>query len=132
MHPLNPETKKILKQINWDYHIPEKDIYNCLNQKKDVAGFYTREALLIKAFEHLAWFDLIKLFTLDEIKQILTEDFVKIIRIKNFQLKYEILRKILHGEVIPASRWNNPTVEFPEYPILSDRWYGTKQGILST
>jgi hypothetical protein len=124
MKPFDNHIKKVLKQINWDYHIPEKDLYNCLAQTQGFAGFYTRGQLLIKAFEHLAWYDLIKLFTLDEIKQILNKQFVQSIRIKNFQLKYEKLRKILHGEPLSPARWNNPEIKFPEYPVLSNRWYG--------
>jgi hypothetical protein len=129
LKPFNNQTKRILKQINWDYNIPEVDLYHCLNQTQETAGFYTREKLLVKAFEHLAWFDLVKLFTLEEIKQILTEDFVKRIRINSLRFKYEILRKILHQEPIPATKWDNRANQFPEYPILSNRWYSIEQGL---
>jgi hypothetical protein len=123
MKPYNKSTEQILKQFIWDYDISTQDMYNCLAGQQQYAGFYNRDTLLTKAFNQLNYRDLIHLFDLDEIRQILTTNFIKTLRFQQVQLKYEILRKILYGEPLPPSKWDNPANKFPEYIILSNRWY---------
>ena len=81
----------VLRKINWDYNIPEIDIYNCLKGNIPYAGFYTKEDIMVKLFQNLYWYDINKILTLDEIKLALTENVIRKLRFKNLQLKYGYL-----------------------------------------
>jgi hypothetical protein len=117
---------KITKKLMWDYSISPIDVYCCLKGDIPNAGFYSREALLIKMFDHLSWSEITTLFTLDEIKTLLTDKIIAKLYSQSNCLKYEFLFKILHGQALPFARWNSNDCEFPTYPILSNRWYGSK------
>jgi len=130
MKPYNKNTEKILRLIMWDYHIEALDIYYCLSGTNEYAGFYTKTELLIKAFNNLNYTQLISLFDLNEIKQVLTNEFIQKLRFEDIKLKYEILRKILYRETLPPSKWDNRANKFPQYTILSNRWYSSQSRVL--
>ena len=117
--------KNILKAITWDYNITAEDIMLCLQGGKKYAGFYNRLGLITKIFEHLAWFDIIKIFTWEEIIEFLTVENIKKIYPKGLQDKYERLRRLLSGEVVSAAGWSSENNARPEYPVLSNRWHRT-------
>ncbi|MCK4799048.1 MAG: hypothetical protein KAT05_16865 [Spirochaetes bacterium] len=113
----------ILKKIIWDYNISPEEVYKCLKGQIDKSGFYTRNDLILKMLEHLYWYEIIKVVPLEEIKAFLTVSNVKKIYPKGLQLKYEFLRKLLYQEIISSTGWDSKDNEFPEYTILSNRWY---------
>ena len=124
MKPYNHTTETILKQLMWDYNISTFEVYQCFAGLTEKAGFYSAEALYVKALNNLSYTDLIKLFDIADLAKILTPQLVQKIRFPEQKLKYEILRRILHREPLPPSKWDNPAHTFPQYTILSNRWYG--------
>jgi len=93
------ELYKILKPIVWDYNIDPYDLFEVASGKKKHAAF-TQEKALIRMLECLSWYDLINLFGLDRLKEILTKEIISRLRFKELQEKYELARKVLHGETI--------------------------------
>lgn len=122
---MNDVQRTIMKKINWDYSIPEVDLFNCLRGITNKAGVYTREELIIKMLNNLYWYDINKIFSLDEIKPMLTKKIIEKLRAKSNKLKYEYLRRLLHKETISVTGWSNPDCKFPSYPVLSHRRYCT-------
>ncbi len=126
MKAFDKHIELILNQLMWDYDIPAFELYNCLQGTTPIAGFYTRENLLLKVFNNLSYSDIIRVLDIEEIKVILTPQFIQKLRFPNYRQKYEILRRILHKEALPASKWHDRANSFPQYPILSKRWYGAQ------
>ncbi len=117
---------EIYKQIMWDYNIPKEDIEKLLSGEIEFAGHYDRQKIAIKIFNNLNWYSIIKIYTKNEILNILTDDFIKKLRFKEMKENYETLRKILRNETLSHSRWNNSNDGKTRYPILSNRWYRFK------
>ena len=87
----------------WDYSIPVDDLENVLSGKNTHAGHYNRHSLFIKILETYSWFTIIQLFTIEEIKLLLTDDVIKKLRMPSLRNKYEFVKKRLH-QIIPATR----------------------------
>lgn len=96
------ERKKLLKQILWDYNIPEEDIEAVLKGEKKTASHYNREMLFLKIIESYPWFTIIQLFNPIEIKYLLTTQLINKLRSPSLRLKYEFVQKRLH-QIIPTA-----------------------------
>jgi len=101
-HMNKQERNKILKQILWDYDIGTEEIEAVLKGEKNLAGHYTREMLFQKIIESYSWFTIIRLFTPDEIQNLLTSNVIKNLRAPSLRKKYEFVQKRLQ-EIIPAT-----------------------------
>jgi hypothetical protein len=84
---------------------------------------------LSRMFERLSWYDLVKLFGIDELKRQLTEEAISRIRIETLREKYEFARDILHGNTVSFSGWSPEYREKIKHTLLSNRWYRTEQRI---
>lgn len=94
------EKSKLLQQIMWDYNIPVSDVESLIAGKKKRAGHYTRDAIFKKMLESYSWFTILNIFTLGEIRDMLTHDVVKNLRMPSLRKKYEFIQKRLY-EIIP-------------------------------
>ncbi|MBN2663710.1 MAG: hypothetical protein JXR68_08685 [Bacteroidales bacterium] len=113
----------IYKQIMWDYNIPKEDVEKLLNGEIERAGHYDINGFALKVFNNLDWYSILKIFTIEQVIELLTDDFIKKIRFQKLQKKYETLRNILRNKTITDTRWYNDANGKTKYPILSDRWY---------
>jgi hypothetical protein len=91
---------KIIQTLMWDYSIPISDIEKLLDGKIEQAGHYSREKLFAKMLEGLPWYTIIRLFTIESIKKMLTDEVIKGLWPKSVQKQYEYVRKRLQ-ETIP-------------------------------
>ena len=96
------ERKKLLKQILWDYNIPEEDIEAVLKDEKKTASHYNREMLFLKIIETYPWFTVIQLFNTNEIKNLLTSRVINKLRSPSLRQKYEFVQKRLQ-QIIPTT-----------------------------
>jgi len=94
--------ESLLKRIVWDYNISEKDIEAVLKGRAEKAGHYTRSMLFLKILETYPWFTVLKLFSPEEIKDLLTDDLLKKMRSPALRKKYEFIRQRLQ-KVIPVA-----------------------------
>jgi len=79
--------------------------------------------------ERHSWYDLIRLFGVDDLKKQLTEDAISRIRNEMLKGKYEFAREVLQGNTVPLSGWSPEYREQIKHTLLSNRWYRTEQGI---
>lgn len=98
----NEEKIRIFRQLGWDYNITPEDIESALRGEKSSAGHFTRETLFIRMLETYPWFTIIQVFTVDEIKSMLTTRVVRRLRSASLQRKYEFVRHRLQ-QIIPAA-----------------------------
>lgn len=96
------ERQKLLKQILWDYNIPEEDIEAVLKDEKKTIRHYNREMLFLKIIESYPWFTVIQLFNPIEIKYLLTSQVISKLRSPSLRQKYEFVQKRLQ-QIIPAT-----------------------------
>src|SRR4030042_3301169 len=101
---LSEKTRRLLKRINWDYNIPEEDLYAVLIGKKTHAGHWDFEHLLIRMFERLRWYDLLDLLGRKTLQEKLVPEILTQIRSTEKRKKYERLGKILRGEPVSFTR----------------------------
>jgi hypothetical protein len=93
---------RLLRGLMWDYNIPVEDLDDVLSGKKVRAGHYDRQSLFVKMLETYPWFTIISFFPVYEIKEMLTDEVIKKLRMPSLRNKYEFVKKRLH-EVIPSS-----------------------------
>ena len=117
------EMRKLLKPIVWDYDIDPAAFYEIAAGVRDRIGGITREKALIRMFERLSWYDLVAIFGVDGLKELLLEDFIGKVRPKMLRERYEIARQLLHRETISVSGWDPEYREKIQSTLLSNRWY---------
>ena len=85
------ERMKIYEQLSWDYSISPENIEAVLRGEKVHAGHFTREKLFIRLLETYPWFTIIQLFTIDEIKKLLSKSVISSLRSPSLRKKYEFV-----------------------------------------
>jgi hypothetical protein len=93
------ERHKLFRQIMWDYKISPDEIEAVLSGEKEAVGHVNKDRIVIKLLESYSWFTIVKLFTPDELRLILTDDVVKKLRFKSLRTKYEFVQKRLQSLV---------------------------------
>src|SRR5512135_1273134 len=91
---------KILKSVMWDYDISPADMESLLNGKIDRAGHYSRKQLFAKLLTGLPWFTIIQLFSVEDVKELLTDEVINSLLPDSVKKQYEYVRKRLQ-EVLP-------------------------------
>jgi hypothetical protein len=124
------EIQRLLKPIMWDYNLDPYELFEVATGTKKQAGTFTRETALVRMLERLPWYDLVNLFGIDGLTQLITPKIISRLRLKELQEKYEFVRKVLQGETVSFSGWSPEYRERIRHTLLSDRWYRTQQRIL--
>ena len=96
------EKIKIYEQLSWDYNISPEDIGAVLMGEKAHAGHFTQEKLFIRLLETYPWFTVIQLFTIDEIKKLLSKGVISRLRAPSLRRKYEFVSHRLQ-QIVPAA-----------------------------
>jgi hypothetical protein len=98
----NQQKIKIYQQIMWDYNFTPNEIELLISGKCQNLGHYTKENIFRKILESYSWFTILQIYTPVEIRNLLTDDLVKSLRMPSLRLKYAYVRERLF-EIIPAS-----------------------------
>ena len=120
----------LLQPILWDYQIAPCDFYEVATGKKERVGWFTRERVLIRILERLTWYDLITLFGIERLTEILTPELIAQLRFPELRRRYELARKVLQGEAVSFSGWSPEYRENIKHTLLSHRWYRAQSRIL--
>jgi hypothetical protein len=94
---------KVLQSVMWDYSISISDMEELLDGKIVKAGHYTREKLFAKMLTGLPWYTIIQLLPVENVKEMLTDEVIRVLWPKSVQKQYEYVRKRLQ-ETLPNSR----------------------------
>ena len=96
------ERYKIFRQVIWDYNISAEDVDNMLLGRSETAGHYDKQAILVKLLESFSWFTVVKLFSPEDLRQLLSDDVIRRLRFKSLRKKYEFVQKRLQ-QIVPAA-----------------------------
>jgi hypothetical protein len=124
------EIQKLLKPILWDYQVDPYEFFLAAAGEKSRAGGFDQEKARIRMLERLSWYDLIRLFGIEGLKNLLTREIISKLRIRELREKYEFARKVLHGETVSYTGWSPEYREKIKHTLLSNRWYRAQQRIL--
>jgi hypothetical protein len=92
----------LLRQLAWDYNIPAGDLLAVIQGRKESAGHYSQSKIFKKILESYSWFTVLQLFTPAQVKELLTDDLVKSLRMPSLQQKYAYIQKRLR-ETLPVT-----------------------------
>ncbi len=106
----------------WDYDITPEEVDKLIRGETDRAGHYNKEKLLLKIFNNLTWYDIIKIVPINEISAILSDDFIKKLRFTEIQNRYARIQKILRRETLSPAKHYFETLKRNPYSVLSHRW----------
>ncbi len=120
------EIRAILQAILWDYQIDPCDFYELALGRKERIGWFSRERALIRMLERLSWYDLIRVFGLKELSDILKPELIAQLRFPELRRRYELARKVLRGETVSFSGWSPEYRENIKHSLVSQRWYRTQ------
>ena len=120
------DIRSIMKLIVWDYAVDPYVLYEVVTGKRDKAGHFDAERILIRMLERLSWYDLINILGMEFLQQALTPQVIKKIRFRDLQEKYDFVRKVLQGEAVSFSGWSPLYRERIKHTLLSNRWYRTE------
>ncbi|MDY0092876.1 MAG: hypothetical protein RBT80_09280 [Candidatus Vecturithrix sp.] len=123
------EIRKLLHPILWDYDIDPYHLFQVAIGCKERVGSFTQQTALIRMLERLSWYDLIRLFGLEELTRLLTPDLIAQLRFPELRERYELVRKVLHGEPVSFSGWSPEYRQKIRRTLLSHRWYRTQPGV---
>jgi hypothetical protein len=96
------EREIILKQIMWDYNFNPQDIEDLFSGKQENVGHYNKYTLFKKFLESFPWFTILDFFTVNQIKDLLTDEVIKSLRFNSLRKQYEFIKQRLQ-ETIPPS-----------------------------
>ncbi len=93
---LTPEIKKELKRILWDYSIDEQVLW-AIFEGKTTTFSLTQEKLYTRLLLSTPWYRLLDCFDITGLKEILTDQVISLIWIKDIREKFMYAKKSLYG-----------------------------------
>ncbi len=90
------ELKQELKRSVWDYSIDENTLLQIFQGKTQTFSL-NRTKICSRLLLNLQWYKLLDLLGIDGVKQLLTDDILKLIWIKDVREKYYYAQQILNG-----------------------------------
>lgn len=86
---------KLISQILWDTQLSSEDVCLILDSKKDFVGHVNKNFIFRRCLESYSWFTLLEIFSLQEIKDLLTIEIISKLRSKSLQRKYFFMHDLL-------------------------------------
>ena len=93
---ITSEIKKELKRIVWDYAVDEKTLWDIFAGKKTTFSL-NKNKLYARLLLSTSWYRLLDCLGLNGLKEILTDEVISSIWIKDIREKFLYAKKILHA-----------------------------------
>ena len=93
---ITPEIKNELKRIVWDYSIDE-DTLAAIFEGKAATFSMNKEKLYARLLQSTKWYRLLDCLGVNGLKEILTDEVINSIWIKDIRERFFYAKKILHG-----------------------------------
>ena len=94
--------EKIYRQLMWDYNISPEEVDKLVKGETQFAGHYDINSLFVKMLESFPWFTIVKLFEINTIARLLTEEVINKLRTPALRKTYFYVKKRLH-EIVPTT-----------------------------
>ena len=93
---ITPEIKNALKKIVWDYAIDETTLY-AIFEGKTTTFSLNKEKLYSRLLVSTQWYKLLDCLGLNGLKEILTDEVINSIWVKDVREKFVYAKKTLNG-----------------------------------
>ena len=93
---LTSELKNELKRIVWDYAIDEETLCNIFEGKTCMVSL-SKEKLYARLLLSTSWYKLLDCLGINALKEILTDQVINLIWIKDMREKFIYAKNTLHG-----------------------------------
>jgi len=93
---ITPEIKNELKQIMWDYSVSD-DVLCDVFEGKTATFSLNKEKLYARLLLSVKWYKLLSFIGVNGLKEMLTDDVIHLIRIKDMREKFIYARDTLYG-----------------------------------
>jgi len=93
---ITPELKKELKRIMWDYSVDENILW-AIWEGKSATFSLNRNKLRSRLLLSTSWYRLLDCLGLNGLKEVLTDEVINSIWIKDIREKFIYAQKALHG-----------------------------------
>ena len=98
---MDKSKEKIYRQLMWDYNISPEEVDKLVKGETDFAGHYDMNNLFRKMLESFPWFTIVKLFEINRIAELLTDEVINKLRTPALKKTFFYVKKRLH-EIIPV------------------------------
>ena len=122
---MDNRTRTVIKKLLWDYDISAEEEVQVIQGEKKKCIHWDLEKLFIRMLEKFNRYDLLYLLGAARIKKELTIARIEKIHNPSLRNHYARLRKILHGETVPFTKWGPEFSEKVKDSLFSNRWYST-------
>ena len=99
---MDENKEKIYRQLMWDYNISPEEVDKLVNGEAEFAGHYNINRLFIKMLESFPWFTIVKIFEINTIAGLLTDQVINKLRTPALRKTYFYVKKRLH-EIVPTT-----------------------------
>ncbi|MCL2128070.1 MAG: hypothetical protein FWH38_07440 [Treponema sp.] len=120
----------LMGSLNWDYLDKPEDMLAVIEGRLESSGAFTREKLFVRSLERITWYYILGLWGLDAVKELYTPKLAGRIWPKSMRGRYDFAFAVLRREAVSSARWGDEHYKQMWRPVLSNRWYGAKQGLL--
>jgi hypothetical protein len=87
--------EELIAKVLWDTNLGTKDVMPLLEDKVDQVSYLNKSAIFKRCLESYSWFTLLEIFSIEEVKQLLTKDLIAKLRSRALQKKYLFLYEYL-------------------------------------
>ncbi len=88
MDCLDKDIRKIYDQLMWDYDITPEKLDQLIKGETKLAGHYDINSLFKKMLESYPWFTILKIFELQKIAELLTDQTIDQLRTPSLKKNY--------------------------------------------
>lgn len=95
MDPNHQQKLELYRRLCWDYQLSTEEFALLISGQKDHVGHYTKKELFKKVLESYSWFTVLRLFTPEQVLDLLTDDLIKNLRMPQMRQQYAFIKKRL-------------------------------------
>lgn len=95
---ITPELKNELRRVMWDYSIDESMLWDIFEGKKSTFSL-NRNKLYSRLLMSTPWYRLVDCIGINGLKEVLTDDVINSIWIKDIREKFLYAQKTLNGKL---------------------------------
>lgn len=96
---MTPKQHRLISQLLWDTQLNADDVWPVFDGQKDAIGHVDKSFLFRRCLESYSWFTVLELFTIQQIKMLLTKEVIAKLRSKSLQKKYSFMYEHLQRAV---------------------------------
>ena len=88
---MTPKQHRLISQLLWDTQLNADDVWPILKGENEYIGHVDKPFLFRRCLESYSWFTILELFSVQEVKRLLTKEVIAKLRSKSLRKKYTFM-----------------------------------------